>query len=74
MENWLELAKKKFSNSSITGTGRWALTALDSPGEVWLFESYDNARAQVLDVNRVRISDLQATTPVPTKCRDIGYE
>lgn len=59
MSNWLEIAKRKFPDAKIIGTGRWALQPLDSPKTVLLFESYLEARSQVQDETRVSITELK---------------
>jgi hypothetical protein len=57
MENWLEIAERKWPGRPVEGAGRWAVVPLDTP-TVFLHATYDTARAQVIDPRRVQIVNL----------------
>ena len=71
--NYVEIATSRWKDRKVSGTGRFALVPMDS-AVVLLYESHRQARCQVIDSSRVEIIDLAYTTPVPKKCREIGYE
>ena len=53
------LAAARFPGYQITGLGRFALTALDSPKRVWLFETREEASRQIVNAKRCTITDLE---------------
>jgi hypothetical protein len=70
--NYTEIAKTRWKDRKVSGSGRFALVPLDSQ-VVLLYGTHREARCQVLDSSRVEIIDLEYSTHVPTKCREIGY-
>jgi hypothetical protein len=62
MQDFLEMAKRRFPSHVVGGYGRWALyTPSAGPmGKVLLFENRDAAAAQILDPKLVQIVDLLA--------------
>lgn len=60
MNDFLELAKKRFPGHVVGGSGRWALytPAAGKMGKILLFETRSEAAAQILDAKQVQIIDL----------------
>ena len=70
--NYAETATTRWPDRKVSGSGRFALVAFDFP-TVSLYGSHREARCAVLDISRFKIVDLDYSTPVPQKCREIGY-
>ena len=67
---WRALAIERWPGQEVTGTGRWALKS--ERGGIFLFETKERAVLSGPFYNS-KVYDLRPT-PVPTRCREIGYE
>jgi hypothetical protein len=69
--NFLEAAKRRFPDMCIGGSGRFALytPAAGKYGKILLFETREQAAAQILDPKRVQIVDL--LEPAVPVCRTV---
>jgi len=60
MTNFLEVAKRRWPDQVVGGSGRFAVYTPEAGplGKILLFESRDEARAIILDPKRAHIVDL----------------
>jgi hypothetical protein len=60
MTNFLEVAKRRWPDQVVGGSGRFAVYTPEAGplGKILLFESRDEAQAIILDPKRARVVDL----------------
>jgi hypothetical protein len=68
--NWLQLAANRWPSAQVNGLGRYALKS--ETGGIFLYETERQA-ATCAAYHNSQVFDL-APCPVPTKCREIGWE
>jgi hypothetical protein len=67
--NWLEVAKRKWSGASITGSGRYSVRLMDGKN-IRLFETFESAAELCSQSAAYRFTDLAQEPPAP--CRTVG--
>src|ERR1700723_2424140 len=62
--NWLEIAKRKWSGASITGSGRYSVRLMDGKN-IRLFETFESAAEFCSQSTAYRFTDLAQEPPAP---------